>query len=84
MYRITITSRGEKDLRKIERQSKNKIVEAILKLKEDPRPQGCRKVLSEAGIWRIRVGDWRIGYAINDDANEITVIRVAHRREFYA
>jgi len=83
MYKITITSRGEKDLRKIERQSKNKIVEAILKLKEGPRPQGCRKVLSEAGIWRIRVGDWRIGYAINDDAKEITVIRVAHRREFY-
>jgi mRNA interferase RelE/StbE len=83
MYKITITSRGEKDLRKIDRQPRNKIVATILELGKDPRPQGCRKVLSEPGTWRVRVGDWRIGYTVDDNTREIAVIRIAHRREFY-
>jgi len=39
--------------------------------------------LSEKGVWRIRIGDWRIGYTIDDSALEVIVIRIAHRGEFY-
>lgn len=62
MYKISITSRAEKDLRKPDRSTKNRIVGAITSLADEPRPSGCRKIQSEEGVWRIRVGDWRIGY----------------------
>ena len=83
MYKISITNRAEKDLRKPDRSTRNRIVEAITSLANEPRPAGCRKIQSEEGVWRIRVGDWRIGYMIDDASEEITVIRIAHRKEFY-
>ena len=83
MYKLSITTRAEKDLRKLDRQVKNRIVTVIAGLADEPRPIGCRRVLSEGGIWRLRSGDWRIGYRIDDGLKEVTVIRIAHRREFY-
>lgn len=83
MYKISIIKRAEKDIKKLDRQTKNRIVKNIMDLAEEPRPVGCRKVLSEKGVWRIRVGDYRIGYIIDNDKLEITIIRIAHRREFY-
>ena len=58
-------------------------MEAINALANQPRPAGCRKVLSEEGVWRIRVGDWRIGYLVDDKEDAITIIRIANRKEFY-
>ena len=67
----------------LDRQTKNRIVTQILSLADEPRPHGCRKVLSEKGLWRLRVGDWRLGYEINDSDREITIIRIDHRSSFY-
>jgi len=83
MYKISITRRAEKDLKNLERAAKNRIVTAISDLKNDARPLGCRKIQSEESVWRIRVGDWRIGYFIDDVKQEINIIRIAHRKEFY-
>jgi mRNA interferase RelE/StbE len=83
MYKVSITSRAEKDLKRLDRSVKNRIVTAIMDLANEPRPACCRKILSEEGVWRIRVGDWRIGYRIDDTAKEVTVIRIANRSEFY-
>lgn len=83
MYKVTIIRSAEKDLRKLDRQVKNRLVSEILSLAEDPRPHGCRKVVSEERVWRIRAGDWRIGYEIDDSAQEVTIIRIGHRSEFY-
>ena len=70
-------------MRRLDRPTKNRIVAAILALSTDPRPAGCLKVKSEEGVWRIRIGDWRVGYEIDDAAREVTVIRIGHRSEFY-
>jgi mRNA interferase RelE/StbE len=83
MFRVSITSRAERELKRLDRQVKNRIVSAITALASDPRPYGCLKVRSEEGVWRIRVGDWRIGYQVDDNANEVLVIRIGHRSEFY-
>jgi mRNA interferase RelE/StbE len=83
MYSVTITSRAERELRRLDRQVKNRLVKVILDLASNPRPAGCLKVRSEEGVWRVRVGDWRVGYVIDDAASEVTVIRIAHRSEFY-
>lgn len=83
MYKITITRSAEKSLKNLDRSTKNRIVSQILSLADEPRPHGCRKVLSEEGLWRLRIGDWRLGYEINDSDQEITIIRVDHRSSFY-
>jgi mRNA interferase RelE/StbE len=83
MYNVSITPRAERDIKRLDRQIKNRIVTAIMALAGDPRPSGCIKVHSEEGVWRIRVGDWRVGYSIDDPAKEVLVIRVGHRSEFY-
>ena len=82
MYKITITSRAERELRRLDKSVKNRIVPAIQALAHIPRPHGCLKVKGE-DIWRIRVGDWRIGYGIDDQARVVDVIRVDHRSQFY-
>lgn len=61
MYKISILKRAEKDIKKLDRSNKNLVVKAITDLADEPRPIGCRKILSESGGWRIRVGDWRVG-----------------------
>ncbi len=60
MYEVKISSRAERELRRLDRNVKNRIVKAILALAQEPRPGGCLKVRSEGNLWRIRVGDWRI------------------------
>jgi mRNA interferase RelE/StbE len=62
---------------------KNRIVTAALALGDNPRPPGCLKVKTEEKLWRIRLGDWRIGYEIDDAAREVTIMTIGHRREFY-
>ncbi len=83
MYSVKITSRAEGELKRLDRPVKNRVVTAILALASDPRPPGCLKVRSAEAVWRIRVGDWRIGYEIDDSLQEVAVIRVGHRSEFY-
>ena len=83
MYNITITPRAERDIKKLDRTTKNRIVTDMMVLASDPRPPGCVKVESEKGVWRIRSGDYRIGYTIDDTALEVAIVRVAPRSEFY-
>ena len=55
----------------------------ILSLRDEPRPHGVRKPAGASEGWRLRVGDHRIVYRIDDDARTVTVVRVKHRREAY-
>lgn len=82
-YSISLTSRARKETRRLDLQILRRIASAIDDLAQNPRPVGCLKVKSEERLWRIRVGDWRIGYEIDDAAGKIVVITVGHRREFY-
>jgi mRNA interferase RelE/StbE len=55
----------------------------ILALAGDPRPAGCKKLSGYKDQWRIRIGDWRVVYTIDDTAKVVCVTRIAHRREVY-
>ena len=83
MFKVSITSSAERDLKRLDRPIKNRIVSAILALASNPRPSGCLKIKSEEGAWRIRVGDWRVAYQIDDGGSEVIVFRIAHRSAFY-
>jgi mRNA interferase RelE/StbE len=83
MFKVSITSRAERELKRLDRPVKNRIVTALSALASDPRPPGCLKVRSEEGVWRIRVRDWRVGYQGDDNASEVLIVRIAHRSGFY-
>jgi len=58
------------------------ITSAIAELAEEPRPRDCEKVKG-TGFLRIRVGNYRVIYGVNDARQEVLVVRVGHRRDVY-
>ena len=83
MYALLIKRSAERDLRRLPRATFERVNERILSLRGDPRPHGVRKLAGALEGWRIRVGDHRILYQIDDDAQTVTIVRVKHRREAY-
>ncbi|MFQ5340265.1 MAG: type II toxin-antitoxin system RelE/ParE family toxin [Anaerolineae bacterium] len=81
-YQVLLTRPAEKDIRRLPKSDRQRAQEAILALAEAPRPRGCQKLVQGEG-YRIRVGIYRITYGIDDDAREVTVYRVLHRRDAY-
>jgi mRNA interferase RelE/StbE len=59
------------------------MIAAIQALSENPRPTGCRKLTTTDNDWRIRVGDYRVIYEIDDAVQVLRVNRIRHRREVY-
>lgn len=83
-YRIQIVKRAFKELTALPQKANVQLVKAIDDLKEDPRPDGCKKLKGEAeDIWRIRVGDYRILYTIEDAIKIVEIRKVGHRRDVY-
>jgi mRNA interferase RelE/StbE len=83
MYRVFLERAAERDLNRLSAKLFNRMIAAIQGLANDPRPPGCRKLAGSENDWRIRVGNYRIVYEINDASREIRVNRVRHRREVY-
>ena len=83
-YTIEISTSAAKAIDKLEKANRLRIVGAIELLSVEPRPPGAKMLRGgEPGRWRVRVGDHRITYAIEDDRLLVLVLRVAHRREVY-
>ena len=82
MYNIKLLSHSQKDLDDLPSKTFSRIKDAILTLAQNPRPHGSQKLTNSEG-YRVRVGDYRILYRIDDKAKEIYVYRVKHRREAY-
>ena len=82
-YSIEFTRSAEKDLRRIERSRVPAIFDGINQLSIDPRPKGVKKLAGADRTYRIRIGDYRVVYEIEDIALVVLVIRVAHRKDVY-
>ena len=81
-YSLRIEARAERELRYVPKRDAERIVRRILALREDPRPSGCMR-LSGADGYRIRQGDWRVIYLVDDTACRVDVIKIGNRREVY-
>lgn len=81
-YSVHLTRSAEKQLDGLPSTVQSELLDAMRALADTPRPPGC-KALQGLDAWRIRVGDYRILYDIDDDPGEVTVFRIAHRREVY-
>jgi mRNA interferase RelE/StbE len=81
-YRIAILRRAQHELGQAPAGMYERARDAIRALADDPRPPGCLK-LSGREAWRIRVGNYRVIYEIDDVERLITVMHVGHRRDVY-
>ncbi len=82
-YRVNITPTAVKERKRLDAATRKRIDNALHKLLQNARPAGAKKLSGSAYNWRIRVGDYRILYEVDDKGRLITVWRIAHRREVY-
>jgi len=82
-YDVFILRRAQKELASLPKSNYQRSRDAIAALSSNPRPAGCKKLSGREG-WRIRSGDYRIIYEIDDRQKRITVLHVGHRRDVYS
>ena len=83
MYEVYLEHAAERDLKRLPVYIFHRLIPKIRSLAENPRPLGCRKITGTKNDWRIRVGDYRVIYEIDEGAKMIRVMRVRYRREVY-
>ena len=82
-YRVQVAPAVVGQLRKLDGSALRRVQAAIELLAEEPRPGGAKKRVGGDGEWRVRTGDYRIVYEINDGVLLVLVVAVGHRREVY-
>ena len=81
-YRLQIKRSAVKELAAVRLRDRRRIARRIQTLATDPRPPGCEK-LSGQEKYRVRQGDYRILYAVDDDELTVVVVKIGHRRDVY-
>jgi mRNA interferase RelE/StbE len=81
-YHVSIVRRAIKDLAALPADEYERIRDAIAALAKKPRPAGCAKLTGRDG-WRIRVGNYRVIYEIDDRVRLVLVVHIGHRRDVY-
>ena len=82
-WTVEFTPGSERDLLRLQTAPRLRVARAIAKLKDDPFPTGREKLRGYASLWRIRVGDFRVVYAVDESRRSLTITRVRHRKEVY-
>lgn len=81
-YSVEIKLSAAREIEAIPRADRRRVVERIGRLAEDPRPRGCEK-LAGGEHYRVRQGDYRIVYIVEDEHLVVWVVKVGHRRDLY-
>ena len=79
-YEVQLRNSAQEQLNDVKGKEYRRIAEIISSLDENPRPSKVKK-LAESGLWRVRVGRYRIIYSIDDKTKVVIVVRVAKRSE---
>jgi mRNA interferase RelE/StbE len=82
-YTLELKSSAAKELDALDNSLFYRIDARILELAGEPRPRGCKKLKGYKDYWRIRIGDYRVIYILDDTARTVIVTRIAHRSEIY-
>jgi mRNA interferase RelE/StbE len=82
-YTVEVKPPARKELEVLPDNVLARVVRKLEALGDTPRPAGCKKLKGYKDQWRVRVGDWRVVYIIDDAAKLVSVTRIAHRREVY-
>ena len=82
-YAVELKTSARKELDSLPDTVLSRVVRKLESLAQNPRPSGCKKLKGYKDLWRVRVGDWRVVYIVDDPAKLVSVTRIAHRREVY-
>ncbi|MGH3628140.1 MAG: type II toxin-antitoxin system RelE family toxin [Sciscionella sp.] len=82
-YTVQWARKTVKQLDDLDRTAQKKIVLAVTKLADNPRPHIAKSLVTRPGEYRIRIGDYQVVYEVQDDRLVVLVVAVAHRREVY-
>jgi mRNA interferase RelE/StbE len=83
-YSLSIKRSAAKELEDVaQKADRQRLVARIEGLAANPRPPGCEKLAGYSDRYRVRQGDYRVVYSIDDAARVVLVVKVGHRREVY-
>ncbi len=82
-YRLEISATAERQLRRLPRDDQVRVLRAVMALAKEPRPLGCRKLQGYDDLFRIRVGRYRVIYAIEGRRLVVVVLKLGHRKDVY-
>jgi mRNA interferase RelE/StbE len=82
-FDVRLAPAAERQLRTLDPAGRRRVQAALDLLAEDPRPPSARQLVGGAGEWRVRTGDFRIIYEIQDQQLLVLVVKVGHRRDVY-
>jgi mRNA interferase RelE/StbE len=82
-YTIEFATSAARELERLPAGVVVRVRAAIVELEDDPRPRGCRKLRGEERTYRIRVGQYRVVYEVDDDNRTVLITRVRHRKDAY-
>jgi mRNA interferase RelE/StbE len=80
-YAVQLKPSARKELESLPSSVLTRVFRKIELLADDPGPAGCKKLKGYKDQWRIRMGDWRVVYIVDDPAKLVSITRIAHRRE---
>ena len=82
-YAITFARSAGRELESLDASIVRRVISRIDGLAKEPRPSGARKLRGEQNLWRIRIGDYRVIYSVDDRQRIVDIVRIRHRREVY-
>ena len=82
-YSVLLTQTAEKELSRLPNKEIKKIVEILKSLEENPRPIGCKKLKGYKNLWRLRIGNYRVIYSIDDIILLVDIREIGHRKDIY-
>jgi mRNA interferase RelE/StbE len=82
-YQVLFTRRAERDFSAVPQRDRERLAKSIDALADDPRPHRVKKLEGPDPLYRLRAGDYRVLYTVEDNVVTVTVVRVGHRRDIY-
>ncbi len=82
-YRIVFKPSAERAFLALPKDVRKRLDKRLLALQDHPRPPGVKALTGESGVYRLRVGDYRVLYEVLDDRVLVLVVAIGHRREVY-
>jgi len=82
-YKVRLARSASREIERLPKPVLKRVLRHLETLEETPFPRGTRKIRGAKDLWRLRVGDYRMVYRVDQEAREIVVLIVRHRREVY-
>jgi len=82
-YQVVLSRSAEKELSALPGRAISKIIPVLKSLEDDPRPPGCKKLKGFTNLWRVRIGNYRAIYSIEDVILLVDIRDIGHRKDIY-